>query len=456
MKKHDSRVYNENAKKARRKWSRILVQVFVILFAALFVLGLCLPLRPRESDLEKRELAKFPAFSFAALWDGSFFEDVSTWFADTFPFREQLLSAEAGVESLYGLRGEEIYGKTGQVADEIPTASDTAPTVTPAPVITTTPEPAGDPEDLPEDLPDASIHNTPEVAGTIYVADNRGFEIYYFNHGGADAYASMINTVKSKVGSQVNVYSLLAPTNFGVCLDENVQSSLGGSSQKDAFNYIYGMLDPSVRQVPVYDELVRHNAEYLYYNTDHHWTALGAYYAYRQFAQVKGITPHELSDYTEQVYPGFLGTFYSYSNQSEALKNNPDTVYAYVPIGTNDATLTNVNGETVNWNIVNDVSEYGAGQKYNCFIGGDNPYTEINNPSITDGSSCVIIKESYGNAFVPFLVDHYQTVYVIDYRYYQGNLTQFIQEKGVDDLLFLNNADALSERNSETMLGLFP
>ena len=109
MKKHDSRVYNENAKKARRKWSRILVQVFVILFAALFVLGLCLPLRPRESDLEKRELAKFPAFSFAALWDGSFFEDVSTWFADTFPFREQLLSAEAGVESLYGLRGEEIY-----------------------------------------------------------------------------------------------------------------------------------------------------------------------------------------------------------------------------------------------------------------------------------------------------------------------------------------------------------
>ena len=54
-------------------------------------------------------------------------------------------------------------------------------------------------------------------------------------------------------------------------------------------------------------------------------------------------------------------SFYSYSNQSEALKNNPDTVYAYVPIGTNDATLTNVNGETVNWNIVNDVSEYGAG-----------------------------------------------------------------------------------------------
>ena len=106
--------------------------------------------------------------------------------------------------------------------------------------------------------------------------------------------------------------------------------------------------------------------------------------------------------------------------------------------------------------MVTDVSEYGAGLKYNSFIGGDNPYTEINNPAITDGSSCVVVKESYGNAFVPFLVDHYQTVYVIDYRYYTGNLTQFIQERGVDDLLFLNNADALSERNSATMLALFP
>ena len=456
--------YNENTKKSRRKWSRRLIYGFSACIAVFFIIGLLFPLRPKNSELEKRELAQFPAFSFAALWDGSFFEDVSTWFADTFPFREQLLSAQAGVENLYGLKGEEIYGQTGQTADEIPAVSQTAPVITTAPTVTDSPvltpepitEPAAETTPEPENLPDGSIHNIPEVAGTVYIADNRGFEIYYFNHGGADAYASMINTVKSRVGSQVNVYDLLAPTNFGVCLDENVQESLGGSSQKDAFNYIYGMLDPSVKQVSVYDELVRHNAEYLYYNTDHHWTALGAYYAYRQFAQVKGITPHALSDYTEQAYPGFLGTFYAYSNQSEALKNNPDTVYAYVPIGTNDATITNANGSTFVWNIVNDMSDSSAGLKYNCFIGGDNPYTEIYNPTITDGSSCVIIKESYGNAFVPFLVDHYQTIYVIDYRYYQGNLTQFIQEHGVNDLIFLNNADALSERNSETILGLFP
>ena len=195
-------------------------------------------------------------------------------------------------------------------------------------------------------LPDGSIHDTPETAGTVYLADNRAFEIYYFNHGGADAYASMINTVRSRVDSSTEVYTLLAPTSFGVCLDESVQSSLGGSSQKDAFAYIYSMLDPSVKQVDVYGELVRHNAEYLYYGTDHHWTALGAYYAYREFAEAKGITPHELSSFTEQAFPGFLGTFYSYSNQAEALKNNPDTVYAYIPSGTNDAMITDAEGQT--------------------------------------------------------------------------------------------------------------
>jgi len=80
------------------------------------------------------------------------------------------------------------------------------------------------------------------------------------------------------------------------------------------------------------------------------------------------------------------------------------------------------------WNIINDVSDYAPGVKYSCFIGGDNPFSWINNPDITDGSSCVVIKESYGNAFVPFLVDHYQMVYVVDYRYYEDNLIDFVKE----------------------------
>ena len=79
-----------------------------------------------------------------------------------------------------------------------------------------------------------------------------------------------------------------------------------------------------------------------------------------------------------------------------------------------------------------------AGAKYNCFIAGDNPLSEIHNPNISDGSSIVVVKESYGNAFIPFLVDSYEYVYVIDYRYWSGDLADFVIDNGIDDVLFLN------------------
>ena len=472
--------------KIRKKWNLRFIHVFEIILLAFFVIGMLLPLRPEASDIEKRKLAEFPSLSASAVWDGSWFNDVSTWYSDSYPFRENFLAAGSIIEKLYGIHTQEIHGNATQTADAIP---ETA--VTPAPVRTITPKPeqaesvtpsaeptkvpdgttetpveptappaeetpAVTPEPTPEEpLPDGTIHDAPEVAGTVFIADNRGFAIYYFNHGGADAYASMLNTVRAALPANVTLYDMLAPSNFSVCLDENIQDSLGGSSARDAFNYIDSMLDPSIVQVSVIDTLISHNAEYVYYNTDHHWTALGAYYAYKEFCAAKGITPHDLSWFTEVAYGGFLGTFYSYSNQSDALANNPDTVYAYIPAGTNDETVTDSDGTVYELGVVNDMSDSSSGSKYSAFLGGDNAMIEIHNPQITDGSAILLVKESYGNAFAPFLVDHYQDVYIVDYRYYVGNLTNFIADRGITDVLFLNNADALSELNSDDMLAMF-
>lgn len=100
------------------------------------------------------------------------------------------------------------------------------------------------------------------------------------------------------------------------------------------------------------------------------------------------------------------------------------------------------------WNIISDATEYDENSKYMCFIGGDQPYEEIHNPEITDGSACIVVKESYGNAFVPFLVDHYQDVYVVDYRYYEGSLSYLALSNNVQDIIFLNNAEALSSEDT--------
>ena len=107
------------------------------------------------------------------------------------------------------------------------------------------------------------------------------------------------------------------------------------------------------------------------------------------------------------------------------------------------------------YTIITDVSTWGASSKYaSGFIGGDNPLSVIENPNITDGSSIVLVKESYGNCFAPFLAESYQYVYVVDFRYYNdtqsGTLIDLVREKGIDDVLFLNS---ISTTRSEGLIG---
>ena len=133
--------------------------------------------------------------------------------------------------------------------------------------------------------------------------------------------------------------------------------------------------------------------------------------------------------------------------QNSDMKNNPDTIYAYEPIGTNDMTYWNEDGSEQKWNVIMDVNGWDKGTMYSTFVGGDTPMAVIENPNVTDGSSCVVMKESYGNAFIPFLVDHYQTVYVVDYRYWTGSISKLAQDKKVNDVLFLNNLSMIRNKS---------
>ena len=474
-KKKISPEYKRRVKRSRQFWSMIRVYGFYLTLIIFMIIGFLIWLRPEESEIEKRKLATFPELTWAGLWKGSFFQDMGTWYTDTYPTREKMLGQGSSVKELYGLHGNEIHGDISKKADDIPDSPDsgkkagiidTGTTAAPkkedsTQAVNPSTEKQVEPlttEATTEKLPDGTKHGDfEETIGTLYIMDGQAFSIYYFNKDNSEYYASMVNTVRSKLPDNVTLYDILAPTAWGALLGKEIQDELGGSSQEEAINYIYGLMDDKVKAVPAHDNILRHNAEYIYFRTDHHWTVMGAYYAYEAWCKSKGIEPHS-TDYFKKTYSfdGFLGTFYASSEQSPKLGNNPDTVLAFVPNGTNDEVFTDNNGEQMNWNVIRDVSEWARTSKYNCFIGGDNPYTVIENPTITDGSACVLIKESYGNAFAPFLVDHYQYVYVIDYRYYEGNLTQFVKDKKVNDVILLNNMEALSVSRANTILALFP
>ena len=414
-------------KKKDYKYTKYKIYVFSVALMLMAVVALIIPLRPRESAVEKRTLTKFPAFSVDSFLNGEFLNGVSTWYADTFPFRETLLAGNTRYRMLYGIQNNQIYGSI-QAADAVP-----AKRINLTDIIL--PDIQREMESLQDAMREVmatqqaadaanggvkrrEITSVPEQVGSVYVADDTAFSLYGFTQEAANQYIDAVSALANKVDSDVTVYDIVVPISTGIYLDEALQKELGCSDEQEAIQYIYNNMDDKVVTVDAFTTLKSHSDEYLYFRTDHHWTALGAYYTYCQLMKEKGITPTSLGKYETMVFDNFIGSLYSASNQAPSLADNPDVITAYIPLATNRMTYTDVDGNTFDYDIIYDVSDWDSGSKYNCFIAGDQPLEEIHNPNMSDGSSCVVIKESFGNAFVPFLVDHYETVYVVDYRYY--------------------------------------
>lgn len=428
----------------------------IVAIAVVFAVAGYVMKRPTESLTEKRKLASFPKLTADGIMDGSFFKGVETWYTDTYPLREPMIATNADITAFYGMNDEEIVvNDNTRKNDKIPKTKHVKaaktmeiPTKKKTTSDGTTKKENKTATKIDKTAKDGSVKAVPEKVGSIYIAGGRGFSVYGFSQTAVDSYASMVNTVADHMGPSHNVYVMPTPDNFGVILPKSTQERLS-QYEGDAFDYIYKRFSDQVNVVQVYNELVNHNSEYIYFRTDHHWTARGAYYAYRQFCTMKGFTPHELKDYEKQERSGFLGSFYSYSRKSPALARNPDTVTAYKPIATNEMMMTTHAGKTMKYMLIQ------PGNTYSVFIAGDEPWVEIDNPKKNDGSAIVVIKDSYGDAFVPFLVDHYDKVYVTDFRYFTGDLYQRIQDKGIKDIMITNNIEFLSKGNAEKILSMF-
>lgn len=475
------RRYTRSQKEKIKKFRALAVLLFVAIMSAGAFIGLLFFARPKTSNAEKRELAKFPSFTITSFLDGSYFEAVSLWYSDTYPMRDALVSADQGLKSLYGIEaGTQVVGGNTK-ADDIPDVEDIPDTSTADTTVKTTTEAVTeDPEiGLTADMTHSKVNknNKPadeistvetveppdskamdkafqkQLQDNLYVKDGAAYSLYYFVQDSAASYIDSINNAASQLEGQTDVYDILVPNNSGVLLSDDELKKLGGSDQRQAIMYYYSKMQ-GVKTVNVFDTLKEHKDEYIYFRSDHHWTADGAFYAYEEFCKAKGINEIPLSGRKKDTFKGFLGSFYN-TLQNSDMKKNPDTIYAYEPIGTNDMTYWNDDGTEQKWNVIMDVNGWDKGTLYSTFVGGDKPMAVIENPQVTDGSSCVVMKESYGNAFIPFLVDHYSTIYIIDYRYSQVNILDFVKEKQVDDLICINNISLIGDESvASTISGL--
>lgn len=448
------------------------------ILAIFAIVGLLFFFRPSTSQVEKRELAKFPQITAESFLDGSFFSDLGLWYSDTYPLREPLVAAGLAFKNLYGFQPSTQMVGGNVVADTLPVpgagtdegaaqpASEAEPAAEAAPdsgnltIIDEVRKAAGKSavvpgvNDGPVDVPEASAMQEDiqaSIMAGLYVKDGAAYSVYYFVQSAVETYCKALNTCADNLEGEATVYSILVPNNSGAMLPEDELAGLGGTDPREAIRYFNSLYDENVHPVFIYDTLREHNDEYLYFRTDHHWTQLGAYYAYVEFCKVKGTEPADVLHWEHMRFEPFLGSFYDTLGLWE-MEANPDYVDAYIPSSTNDLTFWDEDGNQVDWHVITDVSDWATSSKYAAFIGGDKPLTIIENPKMDeDGPSCLVIKESYGCAFVPCLVDDYKTIYVFDCRYSDYNIPQFVREHGIDDVIFINNmtlatTDTVGER----------
>ncbi len=190
---------------------------------------------------------------------------------------------------------------------------------------------------------------------------------------------------------------------------------------------------PEGRFIEVLPALTAHKDEYLYYRTDHHWTTLGAYYAYEQFCKELGLTPFDRSAHTEETAEDFYGTHYSKARTWNA---EPDTITWYdLP---NALTIWNVTGpgQPTDGTVTGlyDTEKLSVYDKYAMFLHGNNGLSRVEGSGT---GKILVIKDSYANSFVPYLTANYAAIDVVDFRNYNYGLDQLIADNDYDQILVL-------------------
>ena len=402
--------------------------------------------RPTESAEENRKLATPPSFSLEALGSGDYVKDLMHYYEDTVPGRSSFKHMISKLESYQGLQGEDkvqFYGNIAPVKKE-ETADADSKTTTTAPVAsgnrstetTTATTVVTEPEPDPVEIGDG-----------IVLVDKRAISIYGGSFSRGEKYAATLNEYKKQLGSKVNVYSLVAPTAVSFYLPDSYAGYTG--SEPDNIDHIDENLKGCQGSRCLCSTGGTHGRGHLCPHRPP-LAAAGAYYAAEAFAKTANVNFAPLSGYTKTTLSGYLGSMYTFT-KSAVLQENPEDFTYYTPHNQYttqyyDTNFTNErdgkllisldNVEPVSWYLV--------------FMGGDEKITHVKT-DVTNKRTLVIVKDSYGNALVPYLTQSFSDIYVIDMRYFDLNAVSFMQQVGATDVLFAMNTFSATGGNSECL-----
>lgn len=374
-------------KDRQRKVQEQLVGIIFILILFLFLIINIIVPNKEKSVQENRMLATKPKFRLSSLISGDYDEKFEAYMDDQFVGRDMWRKLKVTVDRICGSRLENgVYiGRNGQLLEQI------------------------------------------EVADENHLAAN-------------------IKAIKSFSESQkkIPVRMMLVPDAANV-LNHSLPALAKPEDQTQMFSMVRKDLGDSVEWIDVSTELNKHKTEKIYYKTDHHWTTLGAFYAFQATAPSLGIEGDLSGKYVSHaVSNSFNGMLASKSGVNLGEKEQIDI---YVPTEEDTDLIIDYVDEGKRSTSLYDSSKLKEKDQYTVFLGGNSSLLDIRTVS-TSTKRLLLVKDSFANSFIPFLTPYYREIIVVDPRYYSGTINDLMDSYRISEVLFLYSGNTFFKDNN--------
>lgn len=342
------------------------------------------------SEQENRYLQQRPEFSFKSLFSGDYTSKFETYTTDQFTFRDEWITLKAASELALGKQENN------------------------------------------------DVHLC--EGGTLI----KGFERP--DDSTLDSNMSALNALVEN--TDADVYFALIPDKsdlYASLLPNNAPND----SEKEVIDYCYDK--SGAINVDMYSALSSHTDEYIFYRTDHHWTSLGAYYGLSALAESMGLPCPALDSYTYRhvVSEEFYGTTWSSSGFSWV---DPDTMEIFVDEPEGLKVTSYPEGSPVEGKLY-DFSFLEKKDKYSMFMGGNCPMHVIETGA-EDKPSLLILRDSYTDSLIPFLLDDFSEIHVLDLRYYRASLKAYMEQNDFDNVLVCYSVSNFCTDSNIFLLGM--
>lgn len=351
--------------------------------------------KPNEeySETENRTLAQMPKASISSILDGSFESDYETYLTDQFVGRDGWIGMKTAVERfLQKKESKDIYFAKDDYLIEKHTGAFTT------------------------DTAEQNIHVL-----------NQFIQKY------------------QKLFSEEHMTVMVVPNAVEI-LEDMLPSFASPYDQSEYLQKIENVLPEGI-WFDTADILREHSSEEIYYRTDHHWTTRAAFYIYQAWAKAQGFEiPTEDNYVITAVSDEFAGTIQSKLgietrlDTIETFRQKDDIFYTVQKNGSSEMEYTLYD------NLALDTKN-----KYDIFFGGNQARVTIRTRN-ENGRRILVVKDSYAHCFVPFLLDEFAEIEMIDIRYYNQKISELIDNGTYTDLLFLYNASGFAEDTSISRL----